>query len=259
MKWHNAGLIAMILAIPSQAQHGSSTVVNPYTSREDAVAGATVFKGRCAGCHGPDGAGTGAGPSLQARAFKHGNTDEALFQTISKGVPGTAMPAFSLGGLQTWQVITHLRTLSVARKTSKLPGNAEAGAKLFRAKCSGCHTVGTEGGLIGPDLTDIGEHRSEAEIREALLRPDASVSNDYWSVKVRTNAGQTLQGTRLNEDTHSVQMRDGKGRLISVLRRDVKEMDVVRKSPMPSFEGKLSTAEMDDLLAFLIQSRGGAR
>lgn len=259
MKRQAAGLVAILLAIPLQAQHGSSTVVNPYTSREDAVAGAAVYKGRCAGCHGPEGAGTGAGPSLQARAFRHGNTDEALFQTISKGVPGTAMPAFSLGGLQTWQVITHVRSLSVAGRTTKVAGNAAAGAKIFRANCAGCHTVGAEGGLGGPDLTDIGEQRSEAEIRESLLRPDAMVSPEYWSVKVQTTGGQTLEGIRLNEDTHSVQMRDRRGRLISVLRRDVKEIDLIRKSTMPSFDGKLSAAQMDDLLAFLIQPRGGAR
>ena len=109
------GVGAIVLcALPVLAQHGSTTVVNPYTSPEHEQAGAKLFRSQCAGCHGPDGTGTGAGASLASGTFVHGDSDEAVFRTISKGVPGTTMPAFSFSGLQIWQLVTHVRALSIA-------------------------------------------------------------------------------------------------------------------------------------------------
>ena len=72
------GVAAIVLcALPVLAQHGSSTVVNPYTSPEHEQAGAKLFRAQCAGCHGPDGTGTGAGASLASGTFVHGGSDEA--------------------------------------------------------------------------------------------------------------------------------------------------------------------------------------
>ena len=104
---------AIFFALPILAQHGSTTVVNPYTSPEHAQFGATLYRSQCAGCHGLDGAGTGAGPSLISGTFQRGGSDEELFRTISKGVPGTAMPAFSFSGLQVWQLVTHLHAIGI--------------------------------------------------------------------------------------------------------------------------------------------------
>ena len=65
------GVGAIVLcALPVLAQHGSSTVVNPYTGPEHEQAGAKLFRAQCAGCHGPDGTGTGAGASLASGTFR---------------------------------------------------------------------------------------------------------------------------------------------------------------------------------------------
>src|ERR1044072_2919797 len=99
-------LAATLLAVlPLLAQHDSTTAVNPYTSPEHADAGAKLYRAQCAGCHGPDGAWTGAGATLTSGAFKHGGSDEELFRTISKGLPGTSMPAFAFSGMQIWELV----------------------------------------------------------------------------------------------------------------------------------------------------------
>jgi cytochrome c oxidase cbb3-type subunit III len=245
------GAVALF-SLPVLAQHGSVTVVNPYTSQEHEQAGAKLFRAQCAGCHGPDGTGTGAGPNVASGTFVHGGTDEALFRTISKGLPGTSMPPFSFSGLQIWELVTHIRTLEIAHGASQTKGDPQAGATIFRANCSRCHAAAGEGGLTGPDLTAIGARRSYAEIRESLSDPDAQVASEYWSVVAATPAGQTVRGVRLNEDTFSIQIRDEKGRLLSLQKRDLKNVDVIRRSPMPSFAGKLSDAQMDDVIAWLI-------
>ena len=47
------------------------------------------------------------------------------------------------------------------------------------AGCLGCHKVGSEGGPIGPDLTRIGSRLSTAQLREAVLEPDARIAKGY--------------------------------------------------------------------------------
>ena len=82
------------------------------------------------------------------------------------------------------------------------------------------------------------------------------MESDYWTVAVKTATGQELRGIRLNEDTHSLQLRDGKGRLVSVLKKNISAMELIRRSPMPSFQGKLSDAQISDVIAYLIRVRG---
>ncbi len=246
----------ILFALPILAQHGSTTVVNPYTSPEHAQSGATLYRSQCAGCHGLDGAGTGTGPSLTSGTFQRGGSDEELYRTISKGVPGTAMPAFSFSGLQIWQLVTHLRAIGIVRGAAQSKGDAEAGAGVFRANCSSCHAVRGEGGLIGPDLTPVGSRRSYSELLKSVTDPDAEVPSPYWSVNVKTATGQNLRGIRLNEDTHSLQFRDQNGRLVSLLKRNITTMELIRRSPMPSFRDKLSDAQIANVIAYLISVRG---
>jgi cytochrome c oxidase cbb3-type subunit III len=249
-------LLVILLSVSLAGQHGSTNAVNPYTAPDDAAAGARLYRAQCAGCHGPDGAGTGAGPSLNSGTFRKGGSDEAVFHTISKGVPGSSMPAFSFSGLRTWQLVTHLRSLSIKHGASQMKGSAQAGRALFSASCSGCHTVAGKGGLSGPDLNDVGSRLSGVALRTALLDPNADVNSEYWSVAIRTISGRKLTGIRLNEDTHSIQIRDENGKLISVGRRDIAESELIRQSPMPAFAGKLTGEQIEDLLAYLVALRG---
>ncbi len=55
--------------------------------------GATVFATKCVSCHADDGRGL-IGPNLTDLRQVHGDTRMHLFDTISKGVPGTAMLAW---------------------------------------------------------------------------------------------------------------------------------------------------------------------
>lgn len=239
----------VLLAIPLAAQHGSSTTVNPYTKPDDIARGADLYLKQCAGCHGPTGQGTGAGPALNSGTFRHGGSDEALFQTIAKGVPGTTMPAFALSGLHTWQLVTHLRQLSMAGRTTQATGNPTAGEALFKSNCLNCHSSN------GPDLTGIGNRASLAGLRQSILQPNDTVPPEYWRVQLTLTNGQTLTGTRLNEDTHSIQLRDNRNSLQSFAKDQIAKLDWLRTSPMPSFENKLTPTQIDDLIAYLVSTQ----
>ncbi|MGH7569393.1 MAG: c-type cytochrome, partial [Gemmatimonadales bacterium] len=51
---------------------------------------------------------------------------------------------------------------------------------LFRlGGCVGCHKLGAEGGVVGPDLTHVGARLSANAIRQAILEPDATITKGY--------------------------------------------------------------------------------
>src|SRR5438128_1212586 len=103
-----------------------------YSQNDELAAGERLFHLHCAECHGLDAQG-GRGPDLTRGVYRRGSSDEALYQTISKGVAGTPMPGTSLSDRQLRQIVGYVRGLSGGTRVS-LPGDPEAGAKLFAGK-----------------------------------------------------------------------------------------------------------------------------
>src|SRR5204863_6176176 len=68
--------------------------------------------------------------------------------------------------------------------------------------------------------------------------------------------GQRIEGVALNEDDLSIQLRDAAGNPRSFLKQNLKELRREERSLMPSYASKLSTAEIDNLVAYLRTLRG---
>src|SRR4051794_38472009 len=83
---------------------------NPLTGPADVEVGKKLYKGRCAGCHGPSGDG-GKGSSLATPTLPRGHNDVALFRIIRYGIPETEMPAHNMTEREIWQICTYVRTL----------------------------------------------------------------------------------------------------------------------------------------------------
>jgi putative heme-binding domain-containing protein len=229
-----------------------ATITNPHTSPEDVAAGGRIFRAHCAVCHGPEGAG-GRGAKLTRGEFRHATTDEGLYKIIADGIPGTEMPSTFFNGTQLWQVVAYVRSLSQRPQEAPLKGNATAGKQVFSGKggCTMCHMVDGEGGRLGPDLSLIGETRSAQHLRTSLLKPNAQVFTYDRSIRAVTRDGKTITGRRLNEDTYSVQLLDSQERMVSLLKEEIASYEIISDSAMPSYEGKLSEKELDDLVAYL--------
>jgi len=255
-----AALILIASGANAAAQHGSTTARNPFNTPEDRLAGAQIFQRTCAACHGPGGTGGVAGPDLVSAASRKVDSDEAVYQTIVKGIAGTSMPAFPGSAKEVWQLVAYVRSLSIGKGASRAKGDAGSGGKLFTANgCLNCHALGSRGGVDGPDLTEIGSFRSLRELERSLTHPNEEVSSDYWRLRARTRSGESISGIRMNEDTFSIQYRDAKG-LRAVMKSELAEYEVVTTSPMPSYGDKLSEAQLNDIVAFLAsQTQGGSR
>jgi len=224
---------------------------NPHNTPADAAAGAKIYRSHCADCHGIKGEG-GKGPNLSTGVYYHGSSDEALFRTVTDGIPGTPMPGQFFSADQIWQVVAHLRAIARTGSHSAPNGNARQGRSLFRSKgCSGCHMVQGEGGINGPNLNFIGSQRPVEFLRQSILEPGAHVAREYWPAEVVLENGASHKGFVMNEDTYYVQMLTaGKG-LVTLPRKDFRKLEVRKDSIMPSYQGKLSGEELTDLIAYL--------
>jgi mono/diheme cytochrome c family protein len=70
---------------------------------------------------------------------------------------------------------------------------------LQQHACLACHEVGGEGGTIGPPLDGLGERRSLAQIRRAILDPQADTVPGYEAVAgtMPTDYGEKLTAGQL--------------------------------------------------------------
>ncbi len=225
--------------------------------------GQALFRGLCSGCHGGAGRG-GKGPDLTDNKWLHGGTDADIARTIQNGVPGTTMKKLgeALKPEQIRHVIAYIRSLarSPSESTWKpyIPGDPAAGRKLFfdlkgKVQCARCHTIGGEGGRIGPALDRIAARRSPEFIMESILEPSKDIAPEYETVAVATKDGRVITGLRINETNFNVQLREENGRFHSLMKRDLDEFKVLKTSMMPGNFGELLTVkELHDLFAYLM-------
>jgi putative heme-binding domain-containing protein len=116
--------------------------------------------------------------------------------------------------------------------------------------------VQDHGSRVGPDLTSIGARRKRADIERSIIDPNAEVLPENRYVRVVTRDGATITGRILNEDTYSVQLIDSKEKLVSLQKADLRQLEYLKNSPMPSFRDKLSGDELSDLTGYLVSLKG---
>ena len=86
---------------------------NPHLGDKAAIrTGMLQYRVRCGDCHGLDARGY-RGPDLSA-AIAGGVTDERLFQTIRRGVPGTEMPPSTAPDDDVLMIIAYLRNMNAS-------------------------------------------------------------------------------------------------------------------------------------------------
>ena len=137
-----------------------------------------------------------------------------------------------------------------------MKGSAARGEKVFRntltANCIKCHQLGTEGGIVGPPLTTIGQKLSKPQLYDAVLHPSAEILMGYENWIVRTKSGDVLSGRKTEDTDDHVTILDADGKY-----HDVKAADVDRKvkqtvSIMPDgLSQAISQEELVDLVEFL--------
>lgn len=265
-----------LLACLSVSQPLFAQEKNPYAGdAKIAKLGEFQFRLNCAFCHGLGARGGGRGPDLTRSQKRHGNSDAEMFHNIHDGIPGTAMPAATNGGIgvgmsdeEIWQVISYLRRIQV-KAPAQPGGNPEHGKQLFigASGCSTCHMIQGKGGRLGPDLTTVGASRSVEYLVESVRNPSRRLAQgileamkefpeEYESVSVVTADGTKLSGVLLNQDQFTLQMLDTREQLRLFEKAELRSFETRRESAMPVYDQKaLSDKDLQDLIAYL-QSAG---
>jgi cytochrome c oxidase cbb3-type subunit III len=223
----------------------------------DVAAGARIYTANCANCHGATGAGVGI-VDLRRRSPRTA-TDASLAALISNGIPGTGMVPVRLDPADLKALIAFVRAGLVA--TAGAPpvplGDAVRGKTVFEGagNCLGCHRVRDRGSFAGPDLTDIGQIRTAIQIQRSLLDPDGSMWPINRPVRAVLKNGAQVVGRRLNEDTYTVQVITDAGRLVSLVKSELKAWSVGSHSAMPSAKDMQPDA-LADLMGYLMSLTG---
>jgi putative membrane-bound dehydrogenase-like protein len=145
---------------------------------------------------------------------------------------------------------------------SMKPGDVRRGQDVFnsaRVACTACHAIGYVGGRIGPDLTRIGEVRTERDLLESIVFPSASFARGYEPVTVKAADGSTINGVLRSESSAEIVVLTADNREVRLPRQQITALEPGAVSLMPQgLEAQLTAAELADLVAFLKATRSGA-
>ena len=181
-------------------------------------------------------------------------SDQELTRIVTEGVPGTGMPAFSLGSSGISAVVKYLRVLQGRGQPSTLPGVAERGQTLFfgRAGCSSCHMVGGQGGFLASDLSGYGKAHNVDEIRAAIMKPGRDSVLRTRNAIVTTRDGTRLEGIVRNEDNFSIQLQSKDGTYQFIDKADAKSVEYDPSPVMPNYGGTLRSSDVNDIVSYLL-------
>ncbi|HSU57446.1 MAG TPA: dehydrogenase, partial [Candidatus Dormibacteraeota bacterium] len=142
-------------------------------------------------------------------------------------------------------------------------GDVRRGQALFnsqKAACSSCHTMGYMGGKVGPDLTTIGQVRTERDLLESVVYPSASFVRSFEPYIVMTKSDEAFTGVLKKDAADEVILATGPQTEARIARSDITDMRPGTVSVMPGgFEQQFSKQELADLVAFLKSTKWGPR
>ncbi|MBI4592893.1 MAG: c-type cytochrome [Candidatus Rokubacteria bacterium] len=203
-----------------------------------------------------------------------------VVQGYKNEMPNPMRPPIRLGADEVRAVVAYLQSLGGAVDVAviKLPASAQAlapaataadevkpylagdpkkGEALFfdadsNAACGKCHKVGSRGGDVGPDLTQVAGTRDLRFIIESVLEPSKEIASGFESMLIITKDGQYVTGILKKEDASAIEVVDSQGRIARVPKDRIQQNAPQKTSMMPeNFREILTVEEFHHLLAYL--------
>lgn len=253
--------LLLVLLLPAGPLFAACDALKPFAGGsaapkrdQDIERGRQVFERNCAVCHGMDASG-GRGPNVRRARIARAPDDTALCELIETGIPPEMPDGTFLTDQDVRELVAFVRSLGQSAAAA-VSGDPAHGAQVFASSgCASCHILAGKGSGLGPELTDLGDRRSAAYVREVLLDPRSRLPAEFLMVRVTTRAGQVVQGVRVNEDNYSVQLKDSAANFRSFDKSEIASLERLKgETPMPSF-AHLPPADLQDLIAFLLNPR----
>jgi len=179
--------------------------------------GRATYSRQCAACHGADGSGEGDAAYLlypKPRDFITASyrivstwdgvpTDEDLFQTISRGMPGAAMPSWAhLPERTRWGLVHYIKTfaktpiavgeprpvgdphgaagvIEVPSEPPATPASMARARELFQAGCAPCHGATARGDGAQEQKDDKGRPTRPRDLTTGVFKGSPTPSDVY--------------------------------------------------------------------------------
>lgn len=133
-------------------------------------------------------------------------------------------------------------------------GDGRRGRRYFMTSSTGqcvrCHTVRGEGGIVGPELTYIGDNLSREELLRALIEPSARLSPGYGSVKITLDDDQIITGILVKETDAELVLKTADAEPVKVAVSRISNRENLL-SGMPPMGTLMSKREIRDMIEYL--------
>ena len=134
--------------------------------------------------------------------------------------------------------------------------NYERGKGMYAASlCIACHTMRGEGGVAGPDLTQVGTRFSYKDMLQAIIEPSKTISDQYGATVLYLKEGGSVVGRVItqDDDKYTISQNPFAPQVVrEIQKKDVLRTRVSEISPMlPGMINRLNNEELKDLLAYL--------
>ncbi|NOZ40280.1 MAG: c-type cytochrome [Planctomycetes bacterium] len=138
-------------------------------------------------------------------------------------------------------------------------GDIRRGQKVFhdsKVSCIACHAMGYLGGRVGPDLTRVGNIRSERDLLESVLFPSASFVRSFEPTVIVTVYGKVHSGVVVDETSTQVVLQLDAEKVLEIPVNDIEERIEGTVSIMPNgLDKQLTPQQLVDLISFLKASK----
>ncbi|MEO8473598.1 MAG: HEAT repeat domain-containing protein [Chryseolinea sp.] len=139
-------------------------------------------------------------------------------------------------------------------KDALLGGDARNAWWYFRnnstGQCVRCHAIDGEGGIVGPDLSHIGDKLTREEILTAMVEPSKRISPGYGSVKLTLKDGQVISGILMEERKDELIIKTSDAEPVEVTLSRIGKRENMT-SAMPPMGTLMSKREIRDMVQYL--------
>jgi putative heme-binding domain-containing protein len=197
---------------------------------------------------------------LAAAAADHRELLERLAEGDHPTLRDEARRSLRLAGLRPGPTEAKPPATDVAawQKLLATGGNSAAGRRMFfnpvGARCYMCHSHAGRGGIVGPELTNIGSSTTRDKIVASIIQPSLEIAPDYLPWTLVTDDGKVYTGLRLPQpgDDGKESYFDSGAQVFTLSSEAIAERQAAAKSIMPeNLQATLSIDDLRDIVAFL--------
>ncbi|WP_435017237.1 hypothetical protein TA3x_004834 [Tundrisphaera sp. TA3] len=172
-----------------------------------------------------------------------GHADEALVASLSKaaGIEAESKP---LEPAEMEKLVADVAKLGD-------PARGEAIFRRAELNCMKCHSIGSAGGGVGPDLSAVGVSSPVDYLVNSILLPDLAIKEVYETLMVLTDDGRVYQGIVVEKDDDKIVLKDATAEVRTIPAASVEESKVGGSLMPKGLANLLTRAEFVDLVRFL--------